>query len=57
MNKSFISVILATKLKYNIEVLTKNYIAQHNNPEAIETNKLHETVMNYTTKGDPLIRI
>ena len=46
--------ILATTLKYDIGVLTKNNIAQQDIPEAIEKNKLHETIMKDTTKGEPL---
>ena len=43
--------ILATTLKYNIGVVTKNNIAQQDIAEAIEKKPLHKTVMNNTTKG------
>ena len=46
--------ILATTLRYNIGVLTKNNVVQQDILEAIEKNKLHKTVMNETTKGEPL---
>ena len=46
--------ILATTLKYNIGVLTKNNVQQQDIPEAIEKITLHESVMKDTTKGEPL---
>ena len=46
--------ILSTTLKYNIGVLTKNKVAEQDLPEIEEKNKLHECVMNDTSKNEPL---
>ena len=46
--------ILATTLKYNIGVLTKNKVATQDLPEVMEKNELHEEIMKDKTKGDPL---
>ena len=46
--------ILATKLKYNIGVLTKNKVAKQDLPEVCEKNILHEEIMSDQTKGEPL---
>ena len=46
--------ILATTLKYNIGVLTKNKVTKQDLPEVISKNKLHEKIMKDTTKGEPL---
>ena len=46
--------ILATTLKYNIGVLTKNKVTEQDMPEVISKNELHEQIMKDTTKGEPL---
>ena len=46
--------ILATTLKYNIGVLTKNKVATQDLPEVMKKNELHEKIMKDTTKGEPL---
>ena len=46
--------ILATTLKYNIGVLTKNKVATQDLPEVREKNILHEEIMSDQTKGEPL---
>ena len=46
--------ILATTLKYNIGVLTKNKVTEQDMPEVISKNELHEKIMKDTTKGEPL---
>ena len=43
--------ILSTTLKYNIGVLTKNKVAEHDIPEVEKKNKLQEWVMNDKTKA------
>ena len=43
--------ILATTLKYNIGVLTKNKVSEKDIPEIEKRNKLHEWVINDTSKG------
>ena len=48
------SEILATTLKYNIGVLTKNKVAEQDIPEVEKQNKLHEWLMNDTTYKDVL---
>ena len=46
--------ILATTLKYNIGVLTKNKVTEQDMPEVISKNELHEKIIKDTTKGEPL---
>ena len=46
--------ILATTLKYNIGVLTKNNVQPMDLQSAIEKNTIHESVLKDTTKGEPL---
>ena len=46
--------ILATTLKYNIGVLTKNKVATQDLPEVREKNIVHEDIMKDKSKGKPL---
>ena len=45
--------ILATTLKYNIGVLTKNKVATQDLPEVREKNVVHNDIMKDKTKGTP----
>ena len=46
--------ILATTLKYNIGVLTKNKVTAQDLPEVQKKNKDYEGIMTDKTKGEPL---
>ena len=46
--------ILATTLKYNIGVLTKNKIQKQDLPEVEQKNKERKQIMQDKTKGEPL---
>ena len=43
--------ILATTIKYNIGVLTKNKVTKQDMPEVISKNELKEKIMKDTTKA------
>ena len=45
------NLILATTLKYNIGVLTKNKVTEQDMPEVISKNELKEKIMKDTTKA------
>ena len=46
--------ILATTLKYNIGVFTKNKVTEQDMREVICKNELHEKIKKDTTNGEPL---
>ena len=46
--------ILATTLKYNIGVLTKNKVTEQDMPAVKSKNELHKKIMKDNTKGEPL---